>query len=46
MTISDSWEVVKAEEMAHRVYGELRRYAHDLKTERKMVIFKSFFIQL
>lgn len=22
--------------MAHRVYGELMRYAHDLKTERKM----------
>lgn len=33
---------VVAEEMAHRVYGELMRYAHDLKTERKMVIFKSF----
>lgn len=29
---------VVAEEMAHRVYGELMRYAHDLKTERKMVI--------
>ncbi|KAM5256384.1 LOW QUALITY PROTEIN: formin-binding protein 1-like [Ctenodactylus gundi] len=27
---------VVAEEMAHRVYGELMRYAHDLKTERKM----------
>lgn len=23
-------------EMAHRVYGELMRYAHDLKTERKI----------
>ena len=33
---------VVAEEMAHRVYGELMRYAHDLKTERKMVIFLSF----
>ena len=31
--------------MAHRVYGELMRYAHDLKTERKMVIF-IIFIQL
>lgn len=27
---------VVAEEMAQRVYGELMRYAHDLKTERKM----------
>ncbi|XP_073907060.1 formin-binding protein 1-like isoform X2 [Castor canadensis] len=27
---------VVAEEMAHRVYGELMRYAHELKTERKM----------
>ncbi|XP_060058080.1 formin-binding protein 1-like isoform X2 [Erinaceus europaeus] len=27
---------VVAEEMAHRVYGELMRYAHDLKSERKM----------
>ncbi|XP_036901410.1 formin-binding protein 1-like isoform X3 [Sturnira hondurensis] len=27
---------VVAEEMAHRVYGELMRYAHDLKTERKL----------
>lgn len=35
---------VVAEEMAHRVYGELMRYAHDLKTERKMVII--VFIQL
>lgn len=33
---------VVAEEMAHRVYGELMRYAHDLKTERKMVIFIIF----
>lgn len=29
---------VVAEEMGHRVYGELMRYSHDLKTERKMVI--------
>jgi hypothetical protein len=36
---------VVAEEMAHRVYGELMRYAHELKTERKMVIVTSF-IQL
>uniref|UniRef100_A0A8B9T4M7 Formin-binding protein 1-like n=1 Tax=Anas platyrhynchos TaxID=8839 RepID=A0A8B9T4M7_ANAPL len=27
---------VVAEEMGHRVYGELMRYSHDLKTERKM----------
>nr|XP_020644342.1 formin-binding protein 1-like isoform X1 [Pogona vitticeps] len=27
---------VVAEELAHRVYGELMRYSHDLKTERKM----------
>lgn len=31
---------VVAEEMGHRVYGELMRYSHDLKTERKMVISK------
>lgn len=38
---------VVAEEMAHRVYGELMRYAHDLKTERKMVIlFYSIIIVL
>lgn len=30
---------VVAEEMGHRVYAELMRYSHDLKTERKMVIF-------
>ncbi|XP_061489750.1 formin-binding protein 1-like isoform X3 [Rhineura floridana] len=27
---------VVAEELGHRVYGELMRYSHDLKTERKM----------
>ena len=28
---------VVAEEMAHRVYGELMRYSQELKTERKHV---------
>lgn len=28
---------VVAEEMAHKVYGELMRYSQDLKTERKHV---------
>lgn len=28
---------VVAEEMAHRVYGELMRYSQDLKAERKHV---------
>lgn len=28
---------VVAEEMGHRVYGELLRYSQDLKAERKLV---------
>lgn len=36
---------VVAEEMAHKVYGELMRYSQDLKTERKHVsaLTSSFF---
>lgn len=30
-----------AEEMAHRVYGELMKYSQDLKAERKHVSFKA-----
>lgn len=37
---------VVAEEMGHRVYGELMRYSHDLKTERKMVISVSLNLKI
>lgn len=34
-----------AEEMAHKVYGELMKYSQDLKAERKHVSMKSAWAQ-
>lgn len=34
---------VVAEEMAHKVYGELMRYSQDLKAERKHVSALAYF---